>query len=42
MLDVKKIGCKIIDIKTNKELIYIKETIKNNFFIASGNNLNFL
>jgi len=38
----KEAGCKIIDIKTKKELIYNKQTIKNNFFIASRNNLNFL
>ena len=38
----KEAGCKIIDIKTNKELIYNKETIKNNFFISSRKNLNFL
>jgi 3'(2'), 5'-bisphosphate nucleotidase len=35
-------GCKIIDIKTKKELIYHKRSIKNNFFIASRNNLSFL
>ena len=35
-------GCKIVDIKTKKELIYHKRSIKNNFFIASRNNLSFL
>jgi len=35
-------GCKIIDIETNKELTYHKRSIKNNFFIASRNNLFFL
>ena len=34
-------GCKIIDLKTKKELVYNKPTIKNNFFIASRNNLSF-
>jgi len=34
-------GCKLIDIQTNQELVYNKENIKNNFFIASKNNLNF-
>jgi 3'(2'), 5'-bisphosphate nucleotidase len=38
----KEAGCKILDIKTNKELVYNKESIKNNFFIASRNNLSFL
>jgi 3'(2'), 5'-bisphosphate nucleotidase len=28
-------GCKLIDIETNKELVYNKKDIKNNFFIAS-------
>ena len=37
-----KAGCKIIDIKTKKELIYNKKSIKNNFFIASRNDLSFL
>jgi len=32
-------GCKIIDIKTKKELIYNKKSITNNFFVASRNNL---
>lgn len=34
-------GCKLIDIKTNKELIYNKESYRNNYFIASRNNLEF-
>jgi len=38
----KEAGCKILDIKTKKELIYNKESIKNNFFIASRNDLSFL
>ena len=38
----KEAGCKIIDIQTRKELVYNKESIKNNFFIASRNNLSFL
>ena len=38
----KEAGCKILDIKTKKELVYNKESIKNNFFIASRNNLSFL
>ena len=32
-------GCKLIDVITKKELVYNKENIKNNFFIASRNNL---
>jgi 3'(2'), 5'-bisphosphate nucleotidase len=35
-------GCKLIDVTTNEELHYNKRNIKNNFFIASRNNLNFL
>ena len=35
-------GCKIIDIKTKKELVYNKKQIKNNFFIGSRVNLSFL
>ena len=35
-------SCKIIDIKTNNELIYNKKSIINNFFIASRNDLFFL
>ncbi len=34
-------GCKLIDIETNKELVYNKKSIKNNFFIASRNNLEY-
>lgn len=34
-------GCKLIDIETKKELIYNKKSIKNNFFIASRNDLEF-
>jgi 3'(2'), 5'-bisphosphate nucleotidase len=34
-------GCKLIDIKTKKELIYNKKDINDNFFIASRNNLEF-
>jgi 3'(2'), 5'-bisphosphate nucleotidase len=34
-------GCKLIDIKTNKELEYNKESIKNNFFIACKNGLEY-
>ena len=32
-------GCKLIDIVTKKELVYNKESIKNNFFIASRDDL---
>ena len=32
-------GCKIIDLNTRKELIYNKENIKNNYFIALKNDL---
>ena len=35
-------GCKIIDIKTKKELIYHKISMKNKFFITSMYNLSFL
>ncbi|WP_295052852.1 3'(2'),5'-bisphosphate nucleotidase CysQ [Sulfuricurvum sp.] len=34
-------GCKLIDIKTKVELLYNKKDIKNNYFIASRNNLEF-
>lgn len=34
-------GCKLIDVKTKQELIYNKENIKNNYFIASRNDLEF-
>ena len=33
-------GCKLIDCKTNSDIVYNKENIKNNFFIASRNDLN--
>ena len=35
-------GGKILDIETKKELIYNKENQKNNYFIASRNDLNFI
>jgi 3'(2'), 5'-bisphosphate nucleotidase len=35
-------GCKIVDIGTGEELLYNKEKIENNFFIASRIDLNFL
>ena len=38
----KEAECKIIDINTKKELMYNKKSIKNNYFIASRNNLSFL
>lgn len=34
-------GCKLVDIETKMELVYNKESIKNNFFIASRNDLTF-
>lgn len=34
-------GCKLIDIETNKELVYNKKSYRNNYFIASRNNLEF-
>ena len=34
-------GCKLIDIKTKEELTYNKKDFKNNFFIASRNDLKF-
>ena len=34
-------GCKIIDLKSKKEMTYNKKSIKNNFFIASRNDLSF-
>ncbi|HSA06609.1 MAG TPA: 3'(2'),5'-bisphosphate nucleotidase CysQ [Candidatus Gastranaerophilales bacterium] len=34
-------GCKIIDIETQKELVYNKEILRNNHFIACRNDLNF-
>ena len=38
----KKAGCKIVDIETENELLYNKDSINNNFFIASRNDLSFL
>tara|TARA_X000000368_G_C22967408_1_gene683826 strand:+ start:462 stop:1205 length:744 start_codon:yes stop_codon:yes gene_type:complete len=38
----KEAGCKIVDIETENELLYNKDSIKNNFFIASRNDLSFL
>ena len=35
-------GCKLIDIESKNELTYSKETIQNNFFIASRSDLNYL
>lgn len=35
-------GCKLIDVQTKQELLYNKENINNNFFIASRNDLEFL
>jgi 3'(2'), 5'-bisphosphate nucleotidase len=35
-------GCKLVDIQTKYELVYNKQNIKNNFFIASRNNLEFI
>lgn len=34
-------GCKLIDIVSNEELVYNKKDFKNNFFIASRNDLRF-
>ena len=34
-------GCKLVDIQTKQELLYNKETMQNNFFIASRNDLEF-
>lgn len=34
-------GCKLIDVNTKKEMIYNKKDLKNNFFIASRNDLKF-
>ena len=34
-------GCKIIDVVTKKEIVYNRECLVNNHFIASRNNLNF-
>ncbi len=35
-------GCKLVDIITCKELVYNKPSIKNNYFIASRNNLDYI
>tara|TARA_X000001036_G_scaffold274967_1_gene255384 strand:- start:545 stop:1291 length:747 start_codon:yes stop_codon:yes gene_type:complete len=37
----KEAGCKLIDILTKEELVYNKNNFKNNFFIASRNDLKF-
>ena len=34
-------GCKIIDVETKKEIIYNKENLRNNHFIACRNDLSF-
>jgi len=34
-------GCKLVDVSTGRELVYNKEDIRNNFFIASRKNLEF-
>jgi 3'(2'), 5'-bisphosphate nucleotidase len=34
-------GCRLIDVKTNCELVYNKRNVKNNFFIASRNNIKY-
>ena len=34
-------GCKLIDIKTGQELLYNKEDLENNYFIASRTDLDF-
>jgi 3'(2'),5'-bisphosphate nucleotidase len=34
-------GCKLIDIISNEELVYNKKDFKNNFFVASRNDLKF-
>ena len=35
-------GCKLIDLNTKEELVYNKESIKNNFFIATKNNMEYI
>jgi len=35
-------GCKLIDVQTNKPLVYNKPCLKNNHFIASRKDLNFI
>lgn len=39
---IKEAGCKIISLKTKKELSYKKRGIKNDYFVVSRNDLNFL
>lgn len=34
-------GCKLMDVEINEELVYNKKNIRNNFFIASKNELKF-
>ena len=41
-LILNEAGCKIINLKTKKELSYHKGSIKNDFFVALRNNLEFL
>ena len=38
----REAGCKLIDVETKQELAYNKKVWKNNHFIASRNDLNFL
>ena len=35
-------GCKLVDVQTQESLIYNKPSLKNNHFIASRNDLNFI
>ena len=35
-------GCKLVDVESGEELVYGKENLRNNHFIASRNDLNFL
>ena len=37
---VQEAGCKIIDLETKKELVYNKESIVNNHFIACRKDIN--
>ena len=39
---IKEAGCKIISLKNKIEINYNKRSIRNDFFIASRNNLNFI
>jgi 3'(2'), 5'-bisphosphate nucleotidase len=39
---LKEAGCNIISLRTNKEISYRKKSIRNDFFVVSRNNLNFL